>query len=442
MIRVDTSLRVGKIRRLHGTNLAAPMARGEQVVRDLKDLGIPLARLHDAPLENPGMRLVDVSMVFPRFDADPQDPANYFFAQTDDYIANCLACADQVSYRLGESIEHTPKQYFVVPPKNHKKWAEICINIIRHYNEGWADGFHYNLDYWHIWEEPDNIPKLWAGTWDEFIQLYVTAARKIKARFPHLKVGGCAMRDAVGWEDPAAPARLTQFLTACREQQAPLDFFTWTCYTDSLARILREPAMLRGVFNSHGFTQTELHLAEWHYIPDVLWGDLFGTPERRKRAWDAVNGLDSAAFIAATLTGLQDTPIAMANYYAGSTLRWGFYDLHGARNKCYYAFEAFSLLASHANRVTAILPAGESGMWALAGRDTSDGIALLLSCLNGPAGQIDITFDGAGIDARKARVLAIDAQRNLEPLEILRESSSTLTFSKPAGPAIFFIEAP
>lgn len=75
MIRIDVSRPAGTIRRLHGTNLAAPMARGEQVVRDLQELRIPLTHLHDAPLENPGMRLVDISMVFPRFDADPQDPA-------------------------------------------------------------------------------------------------------------------------------------------------------------------------------------------------------------------------------------------------------------------------------------------------------------------------------------------------------------------------------
>lgn len=442
MIRIDVNQPAGTIRRLHGTNLAAPMARGEQVVRDLQELRIPLTHLHDAPLENPGMRLVDISMVFPRFDADAQDPANYVFAQTDDYIANCLACADHVSYRLGESIEHTAKKYFVVPPRDHDHWADICINIIRHYNEGWAHGFHYNLDYWHIWEEPDNVPRLWDGTWEEFIRLYVTTSRKIKQRFPHLKVGGCAMRDATGWENPEGPARLAQFLEACRLQQAPLDFFTWTCYTDSMERMLREPAALRTVLDTQGFAQTELHLAEWHYIPDALWGDLFAAPEVRKRAWDTVNGLDSAAFLGAALIGLQDSPIAMANYYTGSTLKWGFYDPYGARNKCYYAMKAFSLLAAYENRIAVHSPDGAPRMWALAGRRSSGEAAVLVSCQEGPAGPVDIVIEGGPIDTRRVRVLAVDAGRNLEPIDAVQTTRTGIRFIKPTGAGIFLAEFP
>ena len=56
----------------------------------LRVLDIPLTRLHDSPLEARGQKLVDVSCVFPLFHLDPQDPRNYYFAQTDDYIQNCL----------------------------------------------------------------------------------------------------------------------------------------------------------------------------------------------------------------------------------------------------------------------------------------------------------------------------------------------------------------
>ena len=40
-------------------------------------------------------------------------------------------------------------------PKDFKKWAVICEHIIRHYTEGWADGFFYDMPYWEIWNEPD-----------------------------------------------------------------------------------------------------------------------------------------------------------------------------------------------------------------------------------------------------------------------------------------------
>jgi hypothetical protein len=240
-----------------------------------------------------------------------------------------------------------------IPPRDHDHWADICINIIRHYNEGWANGFHLNLDYWHIWEEP---------------------------------------------------------------------------------------AALRTVLDAHGFTQTELHLAEWHYIPDALWGDLFAAPDVRKRAWDTVNGLDSAAFLCATLIGLQDRPIAMANYYVGSTLKWGFYDPYGARNKCYYGMKAFSLLATYENRIAVHSLDGAPRMWALAGRRNSGESAVLVSCLEGPAGPIDIAIEGGLIDPRHVHVLAIDAGRDLEPMDAVQASATGIRFIKPAGAAVILAE--
>ena len=56
----------------------------------------------------------------------------------------------KVFYRLGSKIEHNRKKYGTLVPKDPHKWAVICEHIIRHYNEGWADGFHLNMQYWEI----------------------------------------------------------------------------------------------------------------------------------------------------------------------------------------------------------------------------------------------------------------------------------------------------
>jgi hypothetical protein len=103
----------------------------------VKELGFPLTRLHDCPYMAP--ETVDVHAIFPLFDADPADPKNYRFAMTDDYIQSILDCGSQIVYRLGESIEHTTRRkYHIHPPRDFAKWAAICVNIIRHYNDGWA----------------------------------------------------------------------------------------------------------------------------------------------------------------------------------------------------------------------------------------------------------------------------------------------------------------
>ncbi len=452
-ITVDFSSPAGKIRRLHGTNLSAPINNADAcrtMSRDLKELGIPVTRLHDAPLDDRGSRLVDVSRVFPLFHADPQNPENYYFAQTDDYIANCLATGSKVSYRLGESIEHSAKKYFVNPPKDYDKWADICINIIRHYNEGWADGFHHNLDYWRIWTEPDDGEigrKLWTGTWDDFIRLYVTASRKIKRRFPDLKVGGPDMMDAVGWKTGVSVARREKFLTECRRQNAPLDFFSWNCYTDKPERLLKEPGVLRRALDAHGFEKTELHMSEWHYMPDSVWGERSGPREANKRAVETMGGSDASAFLCAALTGWQDTPLDMGFYYMGTGLTWpgwGFYGAHGIqdKNKCYYGMKAFNLQTQYGNRVGARTSGNAKGIWALAGRKESGEAAILVSCFKAPECQIRVHLENRAVRPGSCRVSVLDAGHDLEPMDAaaVRISGSEIAFAKAAGSAVFLVE--
>lgn len=452
-ITVDFNRASGKIRRLNGTNLSAPINNADAcrtLSRDLKELGIPMTRFHDAPLDDPGMRLVDVSRVFPLFHADPQDPENYFFAQTDDYIASCLATGSKVSYRLGESIEHSEKKYFVNPPKDYDKWADICINIIRHYNEGWAKGFHHNLDYWRIWTEPDDGEmgrKLWTGSWDDFIRLYVTASRKIKQRFPDLKVGGPAMMDAVGWRTGVSVARLDKFLVECQRQKAPLDFFSWNCYTDKPERVLKEPWVLRKALDAHGFKKTELHLSEWHYMPDSTWGERSGPPDANKRAVETMGGRDAAAFLCAVLSGWQDTPLDMAFYYTGTGLTWpgwGFYGAHGIqdKNKCYFGMKAFTLMAQCENRIGAQTSGNVNDVWVLAGFKESGEAAILVSCFKGAGRRIKVRLENRALRPGACRVSVLDAGHDLEALDAadVRFSDSEIAFDKADGSAVFLVE--
>ncbi len=121
-IRIEFGRTPGRIRRLNGTNLTTPLkASRSNIGPDLRALEIPIVRFHDAPLANPGLQLVDVSRVFPLFSLDPANPAHYDFAETDDYLAGCIASGSRVSYRLGESIESVQKQYRVHPPKDFEK---------------------------------------------------------------------------------------------------------------------------------------------------------------------------------------------------------------------------------------------------------------------------------------------------------------------------------
>ena len=191
----DFSREAGTIRKVNGANLAPPVsnftAHGNlnDAYRAMK---LPYARLHDSPLDNPGMRLVDIQQIFCNAGADADDPSSYYFRQTDDYIANCRRCGTDIIYRLGTSIEHSNERYYSYPPDDYEKWADICIHIIRHYNEGWNNGFNWNIRYWEIWNEPDLHDNMWNADLEEFIRFYGIVAARIKRRFPKLMIGGPA----------------------------------------------------------------------------------------------------------------------------------------------------------------------------------------------------------------------------------------------------------
>ena len=137
-----------KIKPLHGVN-NSPI-RLTKPIDSFIEAGIPYSRLHDTGGAYGRNVFVDIPNIFPDFDADENDPASYRFEFTDAYLKQLYASGTKVFYRLGVTIENNYKirAYNIYPPKDFAKWARICEHIIRHYNEGWANGFKYGIEYW------------------------------------------------------------------------------------------------------------------------------------------------------------------------------------------------------------------------------------------------------------------------------------------------------
>jgi hypothetical protein len=201
-IKIDTGKAIGKIKKMHAVG-QPPFTGGFlkfdfSHMRHLKNAKIPYSRLHDVNGVFGGGRFVDIPNIFRNFDADVEDPASYDFAFTDELIKEMYSYDVRPVFRLGVTIENQAhiKPYHIYPPKDPEKWARICEHIVRHYNEGWADGFHYGIEYWEIWNEPDGNPRLemnqmWRGTPEEFYELYDITARRLKDCFgDSIKVGG------------------------------------------------------------------------------------------------------------------------------------------------------------------------------------------------------------------------------------------------------------
>ncbi|WCJ57950.1 hypothetical protein NXS98_09430 [Fontisphaera persica] len=366
---VEASRTNGVIRPVHGVNLGPLCYRGMvDLTAHHRELGVPYTRVHDVVWVN--AYAVDVSTIFRDFRQNPQDPASYDFACTDDYLAAITNAGSRIIYRLGESIEHTPRKYRVHPPPEPRRWAEICLGIIRHYNEGWAQGFRHGIEYWEIWNEPDVRPAMWTGTDAQFFELYETTARAIKREFPRLKVGGPGLGGTGDFVDgqfrPTAFA--TNFLAYCRARQAPLDFLSWHRYTSDPWDIPRRAAAMRRLLDDYGFRDTESHFNEWNYLPREDWRPMFkeGQGPEREAWFREMSGPAGAAFAACVLTHLQEAPVEVANFYTGEIQGFGLFNFHGTPQKNYYAFLAFRRMLDTPERV--VTEGAPQGMTVLAGR--------------------------------------------------------------------------
>jgi len=345
-VSIDASRSGSVIRALQGVN-SGPIHSQELV--DLssrhREIGVPLTRLHDCHW--PVVDVVDVHTLFPNFKADPTRIESYDFRRTDDYIQSIVNVGSDIVFRLGESIEHTKRKYFVHPPTDADKWAAICVGIVRHYNEGWGNGFHHNIRYWEIWNEPENRPAMWTGTDEQYLRLYVAAAKAIKRNVPGVCVGGPALGyfgRMVG--DSLEPSPFTlAFLDRCKRDSTPLDFFSWHTYTNDPWELVRRARAVRRLLDRQGFERTESHLNEWNYLPANDWGPMMTKDSQlRKRWFDRQAGAEGAAFTAAVLVLLQDAPLDAANFYSADIQGFGMFTEHGVPKKAFYALKAFKML--------------------------------------------------------------------------------------------------
>ena len=233
IITVDFGTRTQrKIKPLHGIN-NSPVEL-YRVPEELKEAGIPFSRLHDTGGPFGDSTLVDIPNLFPDFSADENDPESYRFEFTDAYLKQLTGAGVEPFFRLGVTIEnhHKLHAYRIAPPADPEKWARICEHVILHYNEGWANGFHFGIRYWEIWNEPEN-PPMWSGTRDEFFHLYRTAATHLKKCFPALSIGGYGSCGFYAVFDPTLsefyrsfPVWFEAFLQFVRDNRLPLDFYS------------------------------------------------------------------------------------------------------------------------------------------------------------------------------------------------------------------------
>ena len=263
-VTVDFSVEKGPIKPLNGVNGGIQESSyAGSTTGYVRQANIPYFRTHDVQDIgwHGGPYLVDISWIFNDFDADVNDPASYDFYFTDQFIEQVYRSNSKIYYRLGQTIEDPNNPHHVFPPKDFKKWAQICEHIIRHYTDGWANGFHYDMKYWQIWNEYDATKPggCWRGTDEEFHEFYEVAYRYLKKKFPHLQFGGPAL---IGRQSTAKV-----FVEAMAKRNVPLDFLSWHMYFHTVDAFKNNVRYFRNLLDENGYKDTPSFIDEWNIKP-------------------------------------------------------------------------------------------------------------------------------------------------------------------------------
>ena len=406
----------GKIKPMHAVNDTPTVPYDTSgLFSKMQEAAIPYSRLHDTGGAYGGSRYVDIPNVFPDFDADENDPASYDFAFTDVLMKEIVKYGMKPFYRLGVTIEnyHKIKPYNILVPKDFAKWARICEHIIRHYNEGWADGYYMNIEYWEIWNEPDNEPEIednpmWRGTKEQFFELYEIASKHLKKCFPHLKIGGygsCgfyALTNSFIEAANSSPRRgyflefFDAFLEYAKAHDCVIDFFSWHSYA-ALRFNVYYATYAREKMDAAGYTECEIFLNEWN-----------PGPKYRGQMRDASEVLSM-------MCALHDTPTDMCMYYQVQ-LYSGYCGIFNPVGytvlKAYYAFYGFGKLYTMGTRAECVIRGEELYGLAAVG-DGKKGILLV----NHTDVDMPVSLNLTGADGMARSTYAVDADHEWDFVE-------------------------
>jgi xylan 1,4-beta-xylosidase len=108
----------------------------------------------------------------------------------------------------------------VTKPSDPRKWEDLIRALVAHFRERYGDD-EVRTWYFEVWNEP-NLDGFFAGTQQDYFNLYAITARAIKSVSPAYRVGGPAT---------AGCAWVPEFIHYCDSNQVPVDFVSTHDYS-------------------------------------------------------------------------------------------------------------------------------------------------------------------------------------------------------------------
>jgi xylan 1,4-beta-xylosidase len=157
----------------------------------------------------------------------------------------------------------------VTKPKDPKKWEDFIRAFVTHLKERYGDD-EVRTWYFEVWNEP-NLRGFFAGTQQDYFNLYAVTARAIKSVSPQYKVGGPAT---------AGCAWVPEFINFCATNHSPVDFISThdycvdsgyldengnagTVFSQNPKGIYGNVIRVRKQIRDSAMPNLELHFTEW-----------------------------------------------------------------------------------------------------------------------------------------------------------------------------------
>jgi xylan 1,4-beta-xylosidase len=196
----------------------------------------------------------------------------------------------------------------VTKPRDLGKWEGLIRAFVRHLKERYGDD-EVRTWYFEVWNEP-NLSGFFAGTQQDYFNLYAVTARAIKSVSPQYKVGGPAT---------AGCAWVPEFINFCATNRSPVDFIsthtygvdsgfldehgdTGTVLSQNPSSIFGEVKQVRRQIAESAMPNLELHFTEWStsYTPSDPVHDSYHSAayilDKLKKSGDAAQSMSYWTF--------------------------------------------------------------------------------------------------------------------------------------------------
>ncbi len=283
-----------------------------------------------------------------------------------------------------------PRGQSKTPPTDLEEWAQVVSVFVEHYTSLGYSGLS-----WEVWNEPDQA-FFFQGNPEQYVNLYATTARAVKAADPTARVGGSADSSVT-----APGGKLRPLLGYVQTYpDVALDFVSYHDYSDPDGDG-RQPyalawnvAAVETMIAEAGLAPREIYVTEWNLTPNMTTGP--GAPP------DTNVG---ASAVAVKLYDLLAHPsIRRAFFFTpieGYTPRQifngdlGLLTVNGHRKATYNLFDMISRLGDR--RLTATVAGDNTAdqhSYALATHDASGQVAVLVWNYWESARTVDLSVAG------------------------------------------------